>query len=455
MNHPIEHDQIVALATPYGTSALAVIRTSGPRVVETIAAMTDREDAIAATPGGRMRRTMLLHPKTRVPLDEVVLGIYRAPASYTGEDMVEIFCHGSPSGIDAILAALLQHGLRTAEGGEFTQRAFLAGKLDLTRAEAVQEVVNSRTAQSHAMALQRLGGAVFEAIDAIKAELVRLMAPVAIQLDYPEEETGPIPFPLEPVYAVRERIQELAGSYRTGRLYQEGIVLVLAGRPNAGKSSLFNALLKEDRAIVSEIPGTTRDYIESSLDLAGIPVRVYDTAGLRVTGETIESEGIRRTRQMIQNADCIVYVVDSTEGVQDEDTTFIQELSDEQRRRLVRVWNKVDIPHTAPPPAGYLPVSAHTQHGMGTVVDGILGTVVPADVPPQQSAVIDSLRQRDLLNQAVESLGLVVQGIQEGMPLDAVGLDLQEAIHALGEITGEVTSADILDQVFSGFCVGK
>lgn len=455
MNQSIENDQIVALATPYGTSALAVIRTSGPGVVETIATMTDRKDVIAATPGGRMKRTTLLHRETGTALDEVVLGIYRTPASYTGEDMVEIYCHGSPSGIDAILAALLRSGMRAAEGGEFTQRAFLAGKLDLTRAEAVQEVVRSRTAQGHAMALQRLGGAVFAAIDAIKQDLVRLMAPVAIQLDYPEEETGPIPFPLEPVFHVRKRIEELAGSYRTGRLYQEGIVLVLAGRPNAGKSSLFNALLKEDRAIVSEVPGTTRDYIESSLDLGGIPVRVFDTAGLRVTGESIEGEGIRRTRQVIQTADSIVYVVDGMEGITAEDTAFIQELSAEQQHRLVLVWNKTDIPDTAPPPAGYLPVSAQTQAGIGAVVEAIMATVVPADLSSKQSVIIDSLRQRDLLNQAADSLSLVIEGIQGGMPLDAVGLDLQEAIHALGEITGEVTSADILEQVFSGFCVGK
>lgn len=450
---PVAHqDPIVALATPYATAALAVIRTSGPGSLELVAALTNRREKILASPGGRLRRAELRDPRSGDVLDEVMLGVYRAPASYTGEDMVEIFCHGSPAGIQRVLAVLLREGFRQAEPGEFTQRAFRAGKIDLTRAEAVHEVVAAQTAAAHGMALRRLGGAVEEALNGVKQELVRLMAPLAVQLDYPEEETGEIPVPLEPVEAVRATLQTLADSYRTGRLYREGAVVVLAGRPNAGKSSLFNALLREDRAIVSPIPGTTRDYIESPLDIAGIPFRVYDTAGVRRAGEVIEEEGIRRTRQMIDAADVVLYLIDSTVGIHRDDREFLQDTG--TTSPVLPVWTKTDAPEAAPPPAGFTGVSAHTMEGIGELAAGVTGMVTP-ETFGETGPVIDSLRQRDLLYRGIEALGHLEEGIRAAMPADVLALDLQEAIHALGEITGEVTSADILDAVFQGFCVGK
>ncbi len=450
MTAPLTNDKIAALATPFGAAALAVIRTSGPDSVAAVARLTDRDTVVSATGGGRLRKVNILDPASGQVLDEVMLAIYREPRSYTGEEMVEIFCHGSPPGIQQILTLLYRQGFRAAEPGEFTQRAFLAGKLDLTRAEAVQEIVRSRTAQGHDLALRRLGGSVSAAIEEAKQRLVRLMAPVALQLDYPEEETGEIPFPVEPVRELREQLSTLAGSYRTGRLYQEGIVLVLAGRTNAGKSSLFNALLKEDRSIVSATPGTTRDYIESSLDLGGVPVRVYDTAGVRVTGEEIEGEGIRRTRQVLEAADLVLYLVDGTVGIDEEDREFLG-----RGTRLLPVWTKSDAPHCLPAPESFLPLSALTLAGLDRLVEEVLTRVTPEQTYPEGSPVIDSLRQKNLLEAASQSLLHVEEGLAAGVPIDAIALDLQEAIHALGEITGEVTSADILEQVFTGFCVGK
>lgn len=451
----MDADRIVALATSFGSAALAVIRTSGAGSIEAVAAMTDREDRIIATRGGRLRRALLVDPENDEVLDEVVLSIYRAPASYTGEDVVEISCHGSPSGIRRILAALMENGFRPADPGEFTLRAFLAGKLDLTRAEAVNEVVNAQTAAAHEMALRRLGGSVEMAIDAVKHELVSIMAAVAVQIDYPDEETGEVPIPRETVERARRRLREMAESYRTGRLYQEGIRIALAGRTNAGKSSLFNAFLKEERAIVSEIHGTTRDYIESRVDLRGIPASIFDTAGLRDTREEIEGEGIRRSRAVIESADVVLYVVDGVRGLDEEDRRLRGEIAGLTGGVSVTVWNKVDHPRCGVAPADSLPVSATTLEGIAALAEWIRDAVQREEPVRPGAPVIDSLRQRNLLERAADSLDYVLEGLDQGMPVDAIGLDLREALDALGEITGEVTSADILDAVFGTFCLGK
>lgn len=465
----MEADLIAALATPYGVSALAVIRTSGPGSVEAVTALCDNPESVRESAGGRMKRVLLLDPEDDQVLDEVMLGIFRAPHSYTGEDSVEIFCHGSPPGIRRILSVLYRNGFRPAEPGEFTLRAFMAGKVDLTRAEAVHEIVQAQTATSHEMALARLGGSIEAAIEESKQDLVQIMAAVTVQLDYPEEDTGEIIIPPEKISAARTRLQELADTYRTGRLYQEGARVALAGRTNAGKSSLFNAFLKEDRSIVSETHGTTRDYIESHLDLDGIPIHLYDTAGLRTTEESIEGEGIRRTRSVLEGADLVIYVVDSTVGLTEEDTAVIGP----NRERLVVAWNKIDQPGSLPVPGAALsgasgrptpaaelptpalPISAQTLRGMDQLISHIIGELTPERSYREGSPVIDSLRQKNLLERATAALGEVEAGLAAGYPVDAVSLDLQEAINALGEITGEVTSDDILDAVFGGFCLGK
>jgi tRNA modification GTPase len=451
----MEDDLIVAPATPWGVSALAVLRASGPGAVAAVARICENPRRIAEAPGNSLRRALLVDPESDEVLDDAVLGIYRAPHSYTGEESVEIFCHGSPPGMRRILATLYRVGFRPADPGEFTLRAFLAGKIDLTRAEAVHEIVQAQTARGHEMALARLGGSIEAAIDESKGALVQIMAAVAVQLDYPEEDTGEVVIPPETVATARRRLAELAETYRTGRLFQEGARVALAGRTNAGKSSLFNALLREERSIVSATHGTTRDYIESRLDLAGIPVLLYDTAGLRMTEESIEGEGIRRTRNLLENADLVVYVVDGSRGLDPEDREALAAASGAGGREVIPVWNKIDDPSGAPPPEGFVPVSATTYQGIEKLVARIVAALTPDRTYREGSPVIDSLRQKNLLERAVEALGHVEEGLAAGFPVDVISLDLQEAINALGEITGEVTSEDILDAVFGGFCLGK
>lgn len=444
---------IAALATPLGESALAVIRCSGVGSVETLAKLTDRQAELAASRGYSLHYCALRRPDGAL-LDRVMVAVYRAPKSYTGEDSAEIFCHGSIPGIRAILSTLYANGFREARGGEFTVRAFLNGKMDLSRAEAVGEIIKARTFAAQQLAVGRLEGSVERHIDLLKQRLVRLMAAVSIQLDYPDDEVGEIQIDRSEVAAVRQGIAELAASYKAGRLYQEGVVVALAGRTNAGKSSLFNALLREDRSIVSDIHGTTRDYIEASAVLGDIPARLYDTAGLRAIDEAIESEGIRRTRQVIERADVILYLVDGTAGLAPEDETEIEALSG---RSWLGVWTKSDAAGLKTPPADWVQVSSVEHRGTAALIDALLARFRPILEGRRDASapVIASDRQFRCLEEAGEALDAFLRGLGAKAPLDAAALDLGVAISRLGEITGEVTSEDILDQMFGNFCVGK
>lgn len=454
----MDSDLICALATSPAAAALAVVRTSGPGAVAAVAACTDRREAVAATPGGRVR-TVILRDRVGSAVDEAVLTIWRAPHSYTGEEMVEITCHGSPVGVERVLDLLLAGGFRPAEPGEFTQRAFLNGRIDLTRAEAVHELVTSRSGVAHQLAMTRLTGSLFEAIDEVKRTLVGIMASVAIQVDYPDDEIGAVAVDASAIERARARLDTIAATWQSGSLYQHGCTVVLAGAVNAGKSSLFNALLRTDRAIVSATPGTTRDYLEAALVVGGVPVRLYDTAGLRDADEEIEGEGIRRTRALVDHADVVVEVVDGTDaGVAAAESGAADAphaAADASVPPTIRVWNKTDDPACRPTPPDAVAVSAHTHVGIDALLDR-LAEVLGQTTPPEPGAVvIESARQRSLLSRASAALGLVLEGLRSATPVDLIALDLQEALAALGELTGEVSSEDVLDAVFGAFCVGK
>jgi tRNA modification GTPase len=451
MDDRLQTDPIAALATPFGRSALAVIRTSGPGVIESFASFFSGGDRIREAPGHTLHHGTLFDGEDAV--DEVVLAIFRTPGSYTGEDSVEIYCHGSRPGIQRILQLLYRRGFRAAEPGEFTLRAFINGKLDLTRAEAVREIADAQTGAAQELALGRLGGSIERRINELKERLVKLLAALSIQLDYPEEETGEIPTDREELLQISSSLRDLAATYRTGRIYQEGVRVALGGRTNAGKSSLFNALLREDRAIVSEIHGTTRDYIEASLDVEGVPVVLFDTAGLREVKEQIEGEGIRRSRTILKQADMVLYLVDATEGLAEEDHAFLE--AGDGEGRVIPIWNKSDLPTSASAPEGFITVSALRAEGVSDLLREIRRRALPEERVRGGEPVIDSLRQKNLLERAAEAVDRISEGVDAQMPADVLSLDLQEAVNALGEITGEVTTAELLDTMFEGFCVGK
>jgi tRNA modification GTPase len=458
-------DSIAALATPWGESALAVIRVSGANSLKHLDSLFRPGSAamgsLANVQGHTVHRGTIAVDEgegEEEVIDEVLVAVFRGPKSFSGEDGAEIFCHGSPVIIRRLLALLTEVGFRFAGPGEFTLRAFLNGKLDLTQAEAVNEVVRAKSDRARAIALNRLSGAIEAKITQIKQSVVRLSAAVELGLDYPEdeiEESGTVAREEEAALC-QEELERLLSTYRIGRLYQEGITVVLAGRTNSGKSTLFNRMLREDRAIVSEVHGTTRDYLEAVVTVDGIPIKIYDTAGYRDRADSIEVEGMRRTDSIVANADLVLYLVDAREGLSRQDEEFLSARA--PTGRMIPVWNKIDVKvgEQAECPTGFVAVSAKEGRGMESLNRRIVGTVLGgAGTVDAGEPIIDSLRQKRLLERAVQGIEDFRCGLREAQPLDVLAVDLKEVLDALGEITGEVTSRDILNQIFSQFCVGK
>jgi len=451
---------IAGLATPFAASALAVLRTSGEGAIEQIARCFSDPERLHSSGHGCLVHGVFQHPDSRRAIDDVVLGIYRAPGGYTGEDSVEIFCHGSLPGIQRILDALHAAGFRDALPGEFTYRAFLHGKIDLTQAEAVQEIVGSKSEKAHGFAMNRLSGKLSQVIDREKQRIIDIMSVLEVQLDYAEDEIEEdTAVPLDEITSAEEALTRLAETYGVGRLFHEGARIVIAGKTNAGKSSLFNLFLKQDRAIVSDVHGTTRDYLESWISIDGMPARLYDTAGFRYADpqgfpEIIEEEGIRRSWGVIEESDLVLYILDGTTGMNQEEKALFE--GHREDPKYLFLWNKTDSDSAQPCPKGAFPVSAVTAEGFSKIEQSILTRLLGGNISSSdQEIMIDSLRQRELLRKAAASLQEAVQAVNSSMPVDIIASELQNAVSALGELTGEVTADDILDRIFSNFCVGK
>jgi tRNA modification GTPase len=442
-------DPIAALATPAASSALAVIRVSGRGSLQLLSPLVAGRIDIAAAAGHTIHRFLVKDGDESV--DDVLVAVYKSPKSYTGEDGAEIFCHGSLPVIQRLLSLLSRSGFRAAGPGEFTQRAFLNDRMGLTQAEAVNEIVRARTDKARGLALQRLGGAVEGRIGRAREALLDMRAALEVLIDYPDEtpDGGIDPSGLDEAQRI---LEDLAATYRQGRVYQEGVAIAIAGATNAGKSSLFNLLLRQDRALVSEIHGTTRDWLESSASVEGIPVRLFDTAGLRASTDPLEIQGMRKTREVIASADVVVYVVDGTRGMRQGDREFIEGW---EGSPLLRAWNKVDLPGCLPAPAGFLAVSALNGAGLDQFHRAIAAAALGGAPVDGSEPLIDSERQRDLLARALASLQRLRHAHSQGVTPDLLAVDLAEAMEALGEITGAVTSAEVLERMFSRFCVGK
>ena len=446
---------IMALATPRGSSAIAVIRTSGPGCIDAIAGIFSKPEALRNSEGFRVHHGWLLDTDA-ARVDEVLLTLFRSPSSYTGQDSVEISCHGGLPVVDRILEVLRESGFRDAAPGEFSFRAFSNEKMDLTRAEAVREIIDSRTDRARALAVSRLAGSLVSVIDKVKAAVKLQAAAAALALDYPEDEAEAVPFNLEIIRESKESLEALIRSWSSGRLYRDGLKVTLAGPANAGKSSLFNLFLREERSIVTEKPGTTRDWVEAWLNLDGIPLQLVDTAGLRgETEDPIEIEGIRRTRELLKGSDLVVAVADGTAGFSAAEELEREELELLEPERLIKVWNKSDIAPEAP--EGWIAVSAVSGEGFSRLEEEIRSRALDGGTPPEADApVIDSARQKELLERAVSALDRFSWGAESGdVTVDLLAEDLYEALDALGELTGTVSRSDVLNTLFSSFCVGK
>ena len=456
MNYTLD-DEIAAIATALAPAALGIVRTSGARSIELISRFFSRPNALLQAQGHTLVYGWI-HDEG-VKIDEVILCVYRAPKSNTGENAVEILCHGGPGIVKAIYRLCIKYGFRAAERGEFTFRSFIHGKADLTRAEAVREIIDSKTNTAQQKAAGRLSGTVFREIETIKTDLMAALAALEVGIEYPEdEETIADSFDEALLKKPLSALQQLAASWQTEKIYQAGVRLVLVGKTNAGKSSLFNALLKEDRAIVSDIHGTTRDWLEAELDFKGIPAHIFDTAGLRATEDTIEAIGVQRSVELASAADIVLYLIDGTKPPTEEDSAFIER----NTAPLIIVQTKADKGQPEPLPAALqrypaVSLSSKTGAGLDVLIDTVVGLVTADTALPMQNAGVSlgTERQKEAVTAALESTRHALEAGLSGYPLDAVIQDVEEAVHALGSVTGEVRSDDILDKIFSGFCVGK
>jgi tRNA modification GTPase len=469
---------IAAYATTPGKSALTLIRCSGKGSLDLAAGIFSAPEKILQAQGNTILHGWIITPnqtKDKPPerIDDALISVFRSPKSYTGEDSLDISCHGGIAAGQAVMAALRAVGFRGALPGEFTFRAFMNGKLDLTRAESVMELVSAKTDRGRSNAINRLSGVLEKEIGAVKKQLVEVLSGAEIFLDYSEDEiSAPAEeiagrLPGEPL--AREalgRLKNLAKSWQMERLYQEGAFVVIAGRPNSGKSSLFNILLKEERSIVTEVPGTTRDWIEAWVSIEGIPIRLVDTAGLRDSSDRVEKIGVERSRDLLETADIVLYLIDGEAGITDEDVVLIAELNQKNTPHVI-LWNKADIaPVSAPALAGIetkglLSVSAKTGQGIAELAAAIaakIAATISANAESHDMAAPPSLgtvRQKNLVEAAIAALREALNLAEKHEPLDLVSPLLREAVNSLGEITGEVSTSDILEEMFSKFCVGK
>ena len=454
-------DTIAAISTPPGEGGIGIVRLSGKdavAIVRRVFRSTSGRDVAASK-----RRVFHGHvvDEHGDVIDEVLLHVMRAPHSYTREDVVEINCHGGAGPLGAVLEQALIHGARLAEPGEFTQRAFLNGRIDLVQAEAVIDRIQARTKAGLRAASAAASGALSKAINEMKTALVDTLARIEAAVDFPDEDLLDLVDEglRQSLVGVRERMLELLATAETGRLYREGAAVAIAGRPNVGKSSLFNALLRDARAIVSPQPGTTRDRIEELITLSGVAVRLTDTAGLQTTHDEVERIGVQIARKALTNADIILFVVDASEPLREEDLRLAEEL-----RALDRpVWlafNKIDLAPAVEAPdlwrewmKGSSRVSALTGEGLAEL-EKHLGALLlgGAAISPGQG-LITRAHQRDSLRRAAASLGQLLDNF--GASPEFLSIDLREAVNALGEITGETTPEDVLERIFSSFCIGK
>ena len=455
-------EPIAAIATALAPSALALIRLSGKNCISLLSKVFSRPKALNQAKGNTIVYGWIVNtenPEEKQPVDEVLISVFRAPKSYTGEEMAEISCHGGISPVTAIFNLLLKNGFRTALPGEFTFRAFVNGKTDLTKSEAVKEIIDSKTDASRSLAVGRLSGNLFNEIQSIKEKIISTIASIEVELEYPEdEENFSDSFDSTLLEQAKDSLTELSKSWQSQKLYQDGARIILCGKTNAGKSSLFNALLKEERAIVSDIEGTTRDWIESWVSFDGIPARLFDTAGLRITDDVIEQRGVEMTKDLTQDADIILYLVDSTKSEAQEDIDFIN--SFKNRIPVIKVLNKIDILENKKSKDDTLElpvvkISAKTGLGISDLVKEVKNTLVKSTKSERTQAGLGSERQKQAVDEALDSVNHALEVSCADFTMDAVVQDLEDALSFLAEITGETTPDDILGNIFANFCVGK
>jgi len=447
-------DTICAPITPPGTGAVGVFRISGTRAFSVADAVLSHKQSCAKSRTHTIHRAKVKSADGEI-VDDALVSVFRAPHSYTGEDAVEISCHGGSIPMGRTLAAILEAGARMAHPGEFTFRAFMNGKLDLAQAESVADMIAAKTTQAHRTAMEQHSGRLSKEIGKIRDAILFVLAQIEASIDFPED-VGELSFERckAQLLNARAMIDALLASADRGILQREGAKIVIAGRPNAGKSSLMNALLGDERAIVTPIPGTTRDLVEETLNIGGIPVRLIDTAGIRETSDLIEKIGVERSQKSVQNADLVLVVVDASRDLEDADNEF-QALASKSPHLLIA--NKIDIasPSQRAGLADFIAVSALTGEGLEALETRIAGKLLGDASNDERAPVIAHSRQKNAIIGAKTSVENALSTIEKGLPADFLAIDARGAISSLDEITGITTADDVINEIFSKFCIGK
>jgi tRNA modification GTPase len=455
-------DTIAAIATPAGVGGIGIIRISGPQS-EAIARLLWRstKDPISFH-SHHLYHGRIISPATGAVLDDVLIALMRKPHSYTGEDVLEIHGHGNPLILEAILTEAIRAGARLAAPGEFTRRAFLNNRIDLTQAEALMGLMTAGTGRGLEIAQAQLHGALHEQIEDLRQALIELLASLETAIDFSADE-GEHPPPADAatkLQAVLDQIGALLSTYREGKLIRQGASAVIIGRPNVGKSSLLNRLLGENRAIVTAIPGTTRDIIEESVDIHGIAVRLTDTAGLRNSDNIIEKEGMFRVWEKLSTADLVLLVLDGSMPLTGEDRDLLEKT---KLQNIIPVINKADLEHRLGeealqewlPHAKPLWISAKTGEGIPALKEAIYRRLAGDEAEQRDGIVITQIRHKTALEKTIAHLMQVRESMANAMSYEFIAFDLREALESLGEIVGVTTTEDVLDRIFSTFCIGK
>lgn len=458
----LNFDTIAAIATPIGEGAIGIVRLSGPRAIE-IANQLFQEKDLTKAKSHMLYYGHIYAPKTRTLIDEVMLVVMRAPKTFTREDVVEIQCHGGIRSVQRVLDTVLETGARLAEPGEFTKRAFLNGRIDLSQAEGVIDVIRAKTDLAADVALGQLEGKLSKKVRELRQQILETLAHIEVNIDYPEYDdveemtTNQV---LPRVKAVEKELKQILSHAKSGKIMREGLRVAIIGRPNVGKSSLLNTLVRENKAIVTNIEGTTRDIIEEYVNVQGIPIQLIDTAGIRKTDDVVEKIGVERSKEVIQKADVVLFLLNASEPLTELD---IELLSFVKNKNTIIILNKNDLEQRLEvekleESMKNCPcVSISTKNGTG--IEGleqeILKYAMQGAVSDHNEIYLSNARHIHLLKQALQSIQEVYNGIRSGVPIDLVQIDFTEAWANLGEIIGENASDELINQLFSQFCLGK
>lgn len=455
-------DTIAAIATAPGEGGIGIIRISGPKSLEVA------EEIFFSMSGKKISeypaRTLIFGniKDGDKKIDEVLVAYMKGPNSYTAEDVIEINCHGGFISVKRILELVLSKDVRLAEAGEFTKRAFLNGRIDLSQAEAVIDVINAKTDKAHEVAENQLDGSLSNRIREFREKVTELLTQVEVAIDYPEEDIEFIAYTTleEKTRELNKDIKKLYETSESGKIFREGLKTVIVGKPNVGKSSLLNSILGENRAIVTDIPGTTRDVIEEFVNIKGIPLKIVDTAGIRETDDVVEKIGVEKSMASFDTADLIIMVVDSSSELSEEDREILEKV---QGKETILLLNKTDLPQVIDEEEvkkyvneeNIIKISALHNEGIENVHDRIEAMVYKGDIKSSSNVIITNSRHKDALYRAMKSAEDAMRAIEDRMPLDFVEVDLKNIWDYLGYINGDTVSEDLLDNIFHNFCIGK